>query len=242
MRCFFSLKIILLLASTWAVAHENNVDHSHADLILRDAQVQYAKGQYTSVISGLNKILPIEQHFDGIQQKTALALYGISLFLADLPTQAEKIFKKLLYLDRTYQLDPFDTPPPVLAFFEQQKAAVLKNLSRIEKLKQKKHTPSPSQAKSIQNLTTFEKLIPLGYPQFQRGQTSKGIALISAGGAALTLNLVGYWWKRSVSTGNVVRTQSDMKTYRTAQGLQIAGISLLAATIIYGVVDAFLNP
>lgn len=236
------ISIWLLIVATSTLAHKGKAEHANPEAILRDAQVAYAKGKYSSAASGLSKTSPVEQHFKGVQLKSALALLGSSRFLAGDKIKAKTTFKKLIYLDKNYELDPFDTPPPVLAFFEEQKTAVLKNLNRIEKIRQKKEPVVTAVTLKKPTLITLEKFMPLGYPQFARGATSKGIAIASLEGIAIGLNIGGYWWKRSLSeTGNMVKNRADLHNYKIAQGLQIGGICLLAATFIYGVIDAFVE-
>jgi hypothetical protein len=96
--------------------------------------------------------------------------------------------------------------------------------------------------KRVEKHMFFVNFVPLGAPQFQNGQKSKGWAIFGIETSLLALNIASYWAAKSYADqGGYFPTESDRTSARAWSAVQITSISLLGAMIVYGVVDGIVN-
>lgn len=239
----FASVIGLILFGT-PLLSEHNVNDA-----LKEAQRLFQKDECSQAIQKLDNV-PFEAELNRASLKSALVILGVCHFQVGEKSKAESNFKSLLYLDPKFELNPFRTPPGILNFFEQQKVKIQKSLKSIEAVKKLQTFDRnssnlkllPSKKKSAINYA--EPFIPFGFSQFKNGDSLKGSIFLTSELVLLGTNIGSYWWKRSTTQnglGSSVQSKEDFQNYNIAQALQITSISLLVATYVYSIIDAFIN-
>jgi len=162
--------------------------------------------------------------------------------------KAEKELQNLLILRPRIELDPFTTPPQVIELFAQVKKEMAPKIEEIEKARaqiteKEKEAKNPLQKTVLRRVSPLAAFVPFGFGQLENGHTVKAIAIAGAEVALLGVNIGSYWWKRSYILPNsdgLVADSAALQGYKTAQTVQFVSLGLLAATYIYGIVDALI--
>lgn len=146
----------------------------------------------------------------------ALRLLGMGLYLTNRPRGAEIAFTELLRKDRHARLDPTNTRPELVAFFE--------NLRRQELTHRRRF---------IWNFVP-----PVG--QFQNEDDTKGWVILGVGVASFATMTTSFFvlksWEKDGHT-----FPGHASTARTLKIVNWAAAGVLAATYLYGVVDGLVG-
>jgi len=201
-----------------------------AEAALERARAAYEYGEMEMVVDSSRLVAEGRLHPTAAQRAQALRYLGIGLYLTDRQEGAETAFFDLLRLRPRMRLDPTNTRPDVVAFFE-----TVRRRHAVEINEAASNRPG----KSL--LLAF--LPPFG--QFQAGHKARGITfaaleVVSLGGAIATKLTLDAWNKYP---GNTFMPPSDetgtnhQDGARTLKSLNWVSVALFATTIVIGMVD-----
>lgn len=133
------------------------------------------------------------------QQIEVHRMLGICFALADQRRDASREFSSLLSLDPDHQLDPFEVPPTVMELFESQKQMMKGRLDELRRARERQKDDLVDGGVLVERMTTLKTtplpaaFLPFGLSQWANGEPTKGAIFASVQGAALLVNVVGYW-------------------------------------------------
>ena len=202
-----------------------------ADAALERARAAYEYGEMEMVVDSARLVAEGRLRPTPAQRAQALRYLGIGLYLTGRQEGAETAFFDLLRLRPNARLDPTNTRPDVVAFFE--------NVRR-------RHAAEISEAASNRpgKSLTLAFLPPLG--QFQAGHKARGITIaalevLSLGTAIATRVQLGAWNKwpgdTFMSPPGVLPVENHQDAARTLKALNYASVAVFAATLVVGIVD-----
>jgi hypothetical protein len=188
------------------------------------ANAAYEYGDMNEVVSSARPVVDGAVPATPAERLQALRLLGIGLYLTGRPTGAEAAFLEFLRSRPKAHLDPTNTRPEVVAFFEDVR---------------RRHQPdidSAARARSRKSLI-WNFLPPIG--QFKNGDYGRGalfltLELTSAATAITTLSLLESWRRPH----NESTHPATAKTLRT---VNFISVGVLAASYTAGVIDALLR-
>ena len=201
-----------------------------AEAALERARAAYEYGEMEMVVDSARLVAEGRLHPTPPQRAQALRYLGIGLYLTGRQEGAETAFFDLLRLRPHARLDPTNTRPDVVAFFE--------NVRR-------RHAAEINEAASNRpgkNLA-LAFVPPLG--QFQAGHKARGITIAALEaltlGTAITTNAILQSW--DIYPGHTFmppQGQSGTNHHDDAQTLKLinnVSVALFAATVVIGIVD-----
>jgi hypothetical protein len=192
-------------------SHRAPAPETAAAALLR-AVAAYEYGDMTQVVEAARPVAEGLLPASSDQHARALRLLGMGLYLTNRPRGAETAFAELLRKDPHARLDPTNTRPELVAFFE--------NLRRRELTQRRRF---------IWNFVP-----PMG--QFQNQDDTKGWIVLGVGVASLATLATSFFVLRSWQhEGNTF--PGHLRDARTLKAVNWGVAGLLAATYLYGVVD-----
>jgi hypothetical protein len=194
-----------------------------AEAALERARAAYEYGEMEMVVDSARLVAEGRLHPTPAQRAQALRYLGIGLYLTGRQEGAETAFFDLLRLRPRARLDPTNTRPDVVAFFENVRhrhAAEINEAAR--------QRPGKSLALAF--------LPPLG--QFQAGHTARGITIAALEAISLGTSIGTYLqlhsWDQQ-SPGHTFEGHQDAA--RTLKAINYGAVALLATTIVVGIID-----
>jgi hypothetical protein len=188
---------------------------------LERVRAAYEYGDIDEVVESARQVADGRLHPSPAQRAYALRYLGIGLFLTGRTEGAETAFFELLRLRPESRLDPQNTRPDAVAFFEQVRL---------------RYAQPIREAARANNRKTFlwNFLPPAG--QFQNGHPGRGITIaalevISLGTAITTLALLKHWEK----PGHLFPGHTD--DARALKIVNYVSVTALAATALFGIID-----
>ena len=200
---------------------------TEAAMALARARAAYEYGDMEMVVDSARLVAEGRLRPTPAQRVQALRFLGIGLFLTGRPEGAETAFFDLLRQKPGAKLDPTHARPDVIAFFETVRSRHAEEIRQAAR----NHT-----GKRL----VLACLPPIG--QFQNGDRGRGLAvaaleIVSAGVAVGTYVQLKSWINKTDKT--FPRDKTDEA--RTLKVLNYVSISLLIATIGYGIIDGVAN-
>jgi hypothetical protein len=188
---------------------------------LERIRAAYEYGDIDEVVESARQVADGRLHPSPAQRAYALRYLGIGLFLTRRLEGAETAFFELLRLRPESRLDPQNTRPDAVAFFEQVRLRYAQPIREAARANNRK-------------VFLWNFLPPIG--QFQnnhagRGITIAGLEVISLGTAITTLALLKHWEK----PGHLFPGHTD--DARALKTVNYLSVGVLAATILFGVID-----
>ena len=202
-----------------------------AEAALERARAAYEYGEMEMVVDSARLVAEGRLHPTPAQRAQALRYLGIGLYLTGRQEGAETAFFDLLRLRPRTRLDPTNTRPDVVAFFE--------NVRR-------RHAAEINEAASNRpgKSLTLAFLPPLG--QFQAGHTARGITIAALEVISLGTSIGTYAQLRSWENQYPGHTfmpppgvtgpnhQDDARTLKVINNVSVA---VFAATVVIGIID-----
>lgn len=227
-------------------APAETLDQPSVEDELRRAKNEYAYGNYEESVRRLRSLLyPMRLRSDEqvIEARRYLAL---SYYLLDEREMLEEEFRKLLFLDPDYELDPFSIAPPVIELFEQVRKELAPELDAI---RQRKADERLSQTSTEGLLRTIDRTVterselatflPFGVGQFQNGDTELGIFFAASEAVLLAVNVGAFLYAR-YGIGDSFDPEEE-NTVRALAFAQYGSLVLFATVYSLGVFQARLN-
>jgi hypothetical protein len=189
------------------------------------ANAAYEYGDMKEVVTAARSIVDGEVEATPMERMQALRLLGIGLYLTGRPAGAEAAFFELLRSRPKSRLDPTTTRPEVVAFFEDVRR---RHRADIE---------DAARARTRRSMV-WNFLPPIG--QFKNGDYGRGGVLLglevaSAATAVTTRLLLNNWCgAHNLCPGH----EGAAHSVRT---MNFVSTGVLAASYIYGVIDAFVR-
>jgi hypothetical protein len=194
-----------------------------AEAALERARAAYEYGEMDMVVDSARLVAEGRLHPTSAQRGQALRYLGIGLFLTGRQEGAETAFFDLLRLRPQARLDPTNTRPDVVAFFEEVRRRHAAEINEAAS-----NRPGKSLALAF--------LPPLG--QFQAGHKARGITFAALEvltlGTAIATDLQLRSWDSESAGHTFGGHQSAAQTLRSINNVSVA---LFAATIVIGIVD-----
>lgn len=213
---------------------------------LRRAKNEYAYGNYEESVRRLRSLLYPMRLSSDAQVIEARRYLALSYYLLGEREMLEEEFRKLLFLDPDYELDPFSIAPPVIELFEQ----VRKDLApELDAIRQRKADERLSQVNTEGLLRTIDRTVierselatflPFGVGQFQNGDMELGVFFAVSEAALLAVNVGAFLYARyGVGTGF---DPDEENTVRALAFAQYGSLVLFATVYSLGVFQARLN-
>lgn len=190
---------------------------------------------------------------DEKQLVDAYRILGVCYFQAGRTSDSVRSLEALLYIDPTYQLDPFRTPPPVSELFEERKAVIKRKLEQIEEEKRRQE-PEPKAAtviiereRVIKTTPLATVFLPFGASQYVNGESGKSAIIGSIQGLTLAANLAATIAAVSIDASDGKIGTAPRGDIVQLQGFTIAWAASAVAlggflvSYVYGVADAWWN-
>lgn len=180
-------------------------------------------------------------------------ILGVCFFQAGRTSDAVKSLEALLYIDPSYQLDPFRTPPPVSELFEERKALIQKKLEQIEEERRRQEAARPRggllvERERVLKTTPFATVfLPFGTAQALNGEGGKAVIIGALQGVTLAANLAATLTALGVdvSDGKVgSRPHDDLvqgQVFAVAWVTSVIALAGFVGSYGYGVADAWWN-
>lgn len=178
---------------------------------------------------------------------TAHRLNAICAFQKDNDERAEQELRRILFIQPGYDLDPFVTPPPVMAIFQRLQKEIANKTREMEKAREQSSTQSKTvlveKTVTQRRVPSAAPFIPFGYAQFENEQNWKAAAFAFTQLGLITTNIATYWAKRNyliIGTNHLVANEEDQKQFEILQNFQIGSAVMLGGVYLLGVVDGLL--
>jgi hypothetical protein len=194
-----------------------------AEAALERARAAYEYGEMEMVVDSSRLVAEGRLRPTAAQRAQALRYLGIGLYLTGRQEGAETAFFDLLRLRPRARLDPTNTRPDVVAFFEDVR---------------RRHAAEINEAASNRpgKSLTLAFLPPLG--QFQAGHKARGITFAALEvltlGTAIATDLQLRAWD-SEAPGHTFGSHHD--DAQTLKAINNVSVALFAATIVIGIID-----
>jgi hypothetical protein len=179
---------------------------------------------------------------------TAHRLNAICSFQKSNDERTEQELRRILFIQPAYDLDPFVTPPPVMAIFQRLQKEISNKTREMEKAREQSSTKTKKllveRTVTQRRVPSAAPFIPLGYAQFENEQNWKAAAFAFTQLGLLTTNIAAYWAKRNylvLGTSHLVATEADQKQYQILQNFQMGSAVMLVGVYLLGVVDGLHN-
>ena len=180
----------------------------------------YEYGDYDNSIKSLQQINTISE---SIKTNALVHLYLALDFYAKGMNEAMKKELKALYLtEPDFVMNPVIVPPTVISSYNEIKKQTVMTLQSL---------PKPIQH------SAWLRLVPFGVGQFSKGDDRKGTILLIAEATELAVNISTYYIRKSKE--NHDGSYNNPVWANNMQAVQLTAFWLLAGTVSYGIVDAF---
>lgn len=215
---------------------------------LKQAEQAFKVQDYGRVVSLLQPLLPMvdagEAVPEAFQRIKFYERLAAALWFEEQKDASRRVFTALLKTAPTYRLEALFYPEQLIRFFENHRA----DLVSYGVIGKGGATSGPRQVKvretRIHTTPTFAYLMPLGVGQFANGEDTKGAIV-------LTLQLIGIiatvsayavseQLHRADPKQNAVAA-SDEQLNEAMVGISIGGWALFGTTLVYGIIDGFVN-
>jgi hypothetical protein len=201
-----------------------------AEAALERARAAYEYGEMEMVVDSARLVAEGRLHPTPAQRAQALRYLGIGLYLTGRQEGAETAFFDLLRVRPHARLDPTNTRPDVVAFFEN-----VRRRHAVEINEAASNRPGKSLALAF--------LPPFG--QFQAGHKARGITIaaleaLTLGTAITTKAILESWDIYPGHTFMPPQGQPGVNHHDDAQTLKLinnVSVALFAATVVIGIVD-----
>jgi hypothetical protein len=194
-----------------------------AEAALERARAAYEYGEMEMVVDSARLVAEGRLHPTPAQRAQALRYLGIGLYLTGRHEGAETAFFDLLRLRPHARLDPTNTRPDVVAFFENVRRRHAAEINEAAS-----NRPGKSLALAF--------LPPLG--QFQAGHPARGITIAALEVVTLGTAIGTYLQLRAWDSENPGHTfGSHRNEAETIKAINNVSVALFAATVVIGIVD-----
>jgi len=157
------------------------------DQMLMRAKNYYNRGEYEYAIVELENALQYLKQLGQVDQVEAYKYLAFSYVAFGQQDKAKEQFRKVLMLDPAHELDPATVSPKIIKVFEEVKAEMATAPPEEPVITE----PAPPE---VQSSTVSGSGFPYccvpGWGQMRRGQGSKGMRLMIAGGTTFFASLV----------------------------------------------------
>ncbi len=217
---------------------------------LRDAENSYLYGDYPRVIRKLTPLVEPDILLpEPNQQARAYELLGLAHYFVDDQAASQKFFERLIRLRPDRRLDPVLIPPPAVAFFEEIKASLAKEIASTREALRKEQEAeeerrrralSTEVVREVRINSQLEAVLPFGVGQFQNEDETLGYAFLTAEVIAISTSVGLYLGIENMrrpdgrfASEDLGRVESLQYGQLTAGWLAVALVALGAAHALY---------
>ncbi|MBN2361351.1 MAG: hypothetical protein JXR83_18000, partial [Deltaproteobacteria bacterium] len=183
-------------------------------------------------------------------------MLGTCFFQLENRGEARREFMALLYLAPDTRLDPFLTPPAVVDFFDAIRSEIADKLEEVRAKRERERgvrKPQPMVTlaeRTVRRHNWYGTLMPLGYPQFERGAWGWGALFATAQLAGAITAAASFWGSQALLRDGRIRVEYDAAGNLVQDGrglyqtLRIANWSAAALTAVAyaaGVTEAIIS-
>jgi len=166
---------------------------------LRRAKNEYSYGNYAVAADHLRSLLYPMRLITDEQVIEARKLLALCYYQTGQLDGVGDEFRKLLYLDPDYKLDPFEVPPPIVDDFERVREKLQPELDVIRQRKSDVQL-AVRLPKGVRRVVTSRAIehsalgtfLPFGVGQFQNGETRWGVFFAATELLLLAANIAAY--------------------------------------------------
>lgn len=206
----------------------------------------FDQGKYIQALKELAG-LDVRVDFDSSEDMMrALKIRAISYAETNALEQAREAIRELLFIDPSYNFDPFDTPKRVCELAETEAKIIWEKNQQLALLKsQVPQFETPAKNFDIKYKPSFfTTMLPFGINHFSLGSTTKGTIYLSLQAASLLANIGAFWWKQSYLEKVFVprlASSEDKRNFQAAQITQYVALSTLLAALTVSIIDAMIS-
>jgi len=231
------------LASGGSTAPSDTRPAASAEQELARARNLFAYGDCRAAADVLSELVLPGRLVQEPELVDAHRMLGTCFFQLDNRGEARREFMALLYLAPDTRLDPFLTPPAVVEFFDAIRNEIADKLEAVrakrERGGQKPRPMITVVERSARQYLWLGTLVPLGYPQFERGAWIWGSLFATTQVAGALATIACYWGTQALLTsGGRIRVEYDpdgnivQDNRPLYQAIKIANWSAAALTLL----------
>ena len=209
--CFVVLVVLFFPVSSRAEAHNDYLEQGiHS----------YEYGDYDNSIHSL---LQINTFSETTKTGALVHLYlALDYYAKGMNDDMKKELKALYLTEPDFVMNPVIVPPTVISAYTEIKKQTIVTLQSLPKPKEHSY---------------WLRLVPFGVGQYSKGDDKKGTILLIAEATELAVNLSTYYIRKSKE--NHDGSYNNPVWANNMQAVQLTAFWLLAGTVSYGIVDAF---
>jgi len=233
------------------IAHGQTSQAMDTKKALRDARNAFDFGAYALVIEGLTPA--IEPNILIAEPKNLIEAYrflGLAHFFLGQKKLAKKRFEALIRFRPDHSLDSIDTPPPAVAFFQDIKEELGKEIAlKKEALRQQRE--EEKQAEILRNIRRYRRdvqirsrlvaSLPFGVGQFQNEQPVLGAVFLGTEVAAISISLASYLAVENLRGLDGRFRNADVEQARSFQRIQLVSGAIAIGLIAVGITEALIS-
>ncbi len=209
--CFMMLLVLFSPASSIAETKNNYLEQGiHS----------YEYGDYDNSIKSLQQINTISET---TKTDALVHLYlALDYYAKGMNNDMKKELKALYLTEPDFVMNPVMVPPTVISAYTETKKHTIVALQSLPKPKEHSY---------------WLRLVPFGVGQFSKGDDRKGTILLIAEATELAVNISTYYIRKSKENND--GSYNNPIWANNMQAVQLTAFWLLAGTVSYGIVDAF---
>lgn len=214
--------------------------------LYQKAQSLLAAGKCEQVLVLETKI-PLSEPVDDVKMLAQVeAIIARCYFQLGKIEGAEGQLRNILFIQPTFEFDPFDTPSPLIDMFNKIKRELSEKALELKTAKENasKQNDILETEITVRKMSPLAAFVPFGFPQFEYGATTKGIIVAALEATFLSVNIGSFWYKRSLTSAdssNLVANSDVLSAYNIAQGIQFSAIGAFAAVYLFSLVDGLMH-
>lgn len=217
------------------------VSEDSLDQMLMRAKTYYNRGDYEYAIVELENALQYLKQLEQVDQVEAYKYLAFSYVAFGEQNKAKEQFRKVLMLDPEHELDPATVSPKIIKVFEEVKSEMKVAVAEEPVVTE---PPEPEQVPAPASSSGFPYCCIPGWGQMRRGQNSKGMRLMIAGGTTFFASLVTlgirsakYQEYVDLETFNEDELNEAYDAYRLWHNISAVSLTAFLAVYAYNIYD-----
>jgi tetratricopeptide (TPR) repeat protein len=212
------------------------------DQMLMRAKNFYNRGEYEYAIVELENALQYLKQLEQVDQVEAYKYLAFSYVAFGQQDKAKEQFRKVLMLDPAHELDPTTVSPKIIKVFEEVKAEMAAVMPE-EPVVTEPAEPERVEPRPVPS-SGFPYCCVPGWGQMRRGQGSKGMRFMVAGGTTLLASLVALGIRDArhqeyldIETHDPDELSEAYDAYKTWHNISAISMTAFLAVYAYNIYD-----
>jgi len=219
--------------------------------VLATAEGAFLYGNYQDVIREVSPLVDPKLILSGDAEiQSAYRILGLSHFFEEDENLATTYFEELIRRYPNVKLDPIQTPPPAINFFEAIKERLANELA-AKRAELKEQAEAAERAKAAANTRVLETdyrinsryvaMLPFGIGQFQNEAPLLGATFMATQLAGLSISIASFLAVENLRGADGRFRNADVDQARSFQRVQMLSGGLAIGLAVVGIVEAMVN-